>query len=69
MKIGDLVKHAPKPHTKAFKIYEKCGYKRDFKTGIIIDIKSDFAQVIPNSVNRRPGWYLFEEIEVISESR
>ena len=67
MRVGDLVKHAPGPESKAYKIYEDWGHERDFKAGIIIDTKDSFAQVMPSSTGAKPAWYQFEELEILSE--
>ena len=76
MKIGDLVKHNPSKstHPAMAKIYGDWGHERDFKAGLIIDTRDNFAHVMPSpkdagSIGAKPAWYQFEELEVISEGR
>lgn len=70
-KKGDLVEHMPyKAKAPALKaIYEDWGHKPDFKTGIVISTRQDFALVLPNGANKKPAWYQQEELEVLSAAR
>lgn len=69
VKVGDLVKHDPDSSCAMKKLYEDWGHKRDFDAGIILYTKNEFAHVLHAAASGKSGWYQFEELEVISESR
>tara|TARA_B100000700_G_scaffold301174_1_gene370125 strand:+ start:845 stop:1051 length:207 start_codon:yes stop_codon:yes gene_type:complete len=68
MKVGDLVRHLPERHTVAYKLYQDWGHESDFKSGIVLEVENGFARVMP-SQTKKPSWYKFEELEVLSEAR
>ena len=70
-KKGDLVEHAPyKTKAPALKaIYEDWGHEPDFKAGIVISTRQDFALVLPTGTGKKPAWYQLEELEVLSAAR
>lgn len=73
MNTGDLVKHNPASDSIVAKLYNDWNHKRDFSIGIVVEVREGpehmFALVVPSDTNFKPGWYEYQELEVVSERR
>lgn len=70
MKVGDLVQHNPAKSTASSvkRIYADWGHEPDFKSGIVLAVRDNFAKVMPSKPTPKPAWYQWEELEILSES-
>jgi len=69
MKVGDLVQHNPGGSSARVvkDLYKDWGHEADFKAGIIILMRDNFAQVMPARPNQKPVWYQREELKILSK--
>ena len=71
MRTGDLVRHSPSKNSVVAKLYNDWHHERDFNIGIVVEVRESpehmFALVVPSDTNFKPGWYEYQELEVLSE--